>query len=111
MPPRRRLRVLDAAEDFAVDVYRCFSGPGRSKTYADQVIRAAGSVYANLVEGFARGPGRDRMRLYRYGRSECEEALGWIRTSHRIDELAARQFHRLTNRGVAIVRMIRGLRY
>jgi four helix bundle protein len=111
MPKPRRLRVLDAAEDFVVDVHRCFSGTGRSKTYADQVIRAAGSVYANLVEGFARGPGRDRMRLYRYSRSSCEEALGWIRTSRRIDELAARDFHRLTNRGVAIIRMSRRLRY
>ena len=85
MPPRRTLRVIDAAEDFAVDVHRCFSGPGRSKFYADQARRAAGSVYSNLIEGFGRGPGADRMRVYRTARSECEEALGWIRLSYRID--------------------------
>jgi four helix bundle protein len=111
MPPRRTLRVIDAAEDFAIDVHRCFSGRRRRKSYAEQASRAAASVYANLVEGFGRGPGPDRMRLYRYARSSCEEALGWIRLSHRIDELASRNFYRLTNRGVAIIWMIRGLRY
>src|SRR5215831_19164210 len=35
MPPRGTLRVIDAAEDFAVDVNRCF-GPPRSLFYADQ---------------------------------------------------------------------------
>jgi four helix bundle protein len=111
MPPRRTLRVIDAAEDFAVDVHRSFSGPGRSKFFADQARRAAASVYSNLVEGFGRGPGADRMRVYRTARSECEEALGWIRLSYRIDQLASHDFHRLTNRGVAIIWMIRGLRY
>jgi four helix bundle protein len=108
MPPRGTLRVIDAAEDFAVDVNRSFGG---GQFYAEQVRRAAGSVYSNLIEGFARGPGRDRMRVYRVARSECEEALGWIRLSYRIDQLAARDFRRLTNRGVAILWMIRGLRY
>ena len=111
MAPRRPLRVIDAAEAFAADVHRCFNGPGRPKTYADQATRAAASVYANLKEGFGRGPGLDRMRFYRYARSSCEEALGWIRLSHQVDELATRKFHRLMNRGVAIIRMIRRLRY
>jgi four helix bundle protein len=108
MPPRGTLRVIDAAEDFAVDVNRCFGG---RPFYADQVRRAAGSVYSNLIEGYGRGPGRDRLRSYRTARSECEEALGWIRLSYRIEQLAARDYRRLTSRGVAIVWMIRGLRY
>src|SRR5262249_5149389 len=108
MPPRGTLRVIDAAEDFAVDVNRGFS---RQQVYAGQVRTAVGAVYSNLIEGFARGPGRDRMRVYRVARSECEEALGWIRLSYRIEQLPAREFHRLTNRGVAIVWMIRGLHY
>ena len=74
-------------------------------------VAQPGPFYSNLIEGFGRGPGRDRMRIYRTARSECEEALGWIRLSYRIEQLPPRNFRRLTNHGVAIVRMIRGLRY
>jgi four helix bundle protein len=110
MPARGTLRVIDAAEDFAVDVSQCFSGRRRSKLHADQVRRAAASVCANLIEGFGRGPGPDRIRLYRIARASCEEALGWIRLSYRISELPSRDFFRLTNRGVVISRMINHLK-
>jgi four helix bundle protein len=113
MPAPGTLRVIDAAEDFAVDVNHCFSGRarGRSKHHAEQVRRAAASVCANLIEGFARGPGPDRIRLYRIARAECEEALGWLRLSHRISPLPSRDFFRLSNRGIVISRMISRLKH
>src|SRR5262249_14625564 len=47
IPPRGTLRVIDAAEDFAVDVNRCFG----LQFYSEQARRAAGSVCSNLIEG------------------------------------------------------------
>ena len=111
MSSGRPLRVIDAAEEFAVDVHRCFGGPSRAKTHADQARRSSASVSENLIEGYGRGPGADRMRFYRFAVSSCEEALGWIRLSHLIHELQKRDFYYLTNRGVTITRMIRALRY
>ena len=111
MSPRRPLRVIDAAEAFAADVHRCFNGPGRPKTYADQATRAAASVYANLKEGFGRGPGR--IECGSTGTLAPRARKRSVGSDSRIsvDELATRKFHRLMNRGVAIIRMIRRLRY
>jgi len=111
MPKPGTLRVIDAAEDFAVDVNECFNASGCSKRHAEQVRRAAASVCANLIEGYGRGPGPDRIRLYRIARAECEEALGWLRLSRRASELPSRDFLRLSNRGVAISKMIVRLKH
>ncbi len=107
MPPRDTLRVIDAAEEFVAQVNR--SAPARNWVYAGQLRRSAGSVYANLVEGYGRGPGADRNRLYVVARAECEEALGWIRQARNANKLAGREFFNLLNRGVVIVRTINGL--
>lgn len=109
MPPREALRVIDAAEDFAVDVNLCFGALRKPWLHRDQVRRAAGSVCANLIEGFGRGPGADRMRLYRIARASCEEVLSWLRQAHRASLLGSRDFFRLSNRGVVIIRMIQRL--
>ena len=103
--------MIDAAEDFAVDVVGTFNRSRRRKTFAAQSCDSAGSVSANLIEGYDRGAGPDRMRLYRYARSSCEEALGWLRKAYRLAEIGKRDYYRLRNRGIAIVKMIRRLKY
>jgi four helix bundle protein len=111
MPPSGALRVIDAAEDFVVEVNRCFGRSARGRTYADQVRRSAGAVSGGLIEGYSRGPGADRQYRYLVASSECEESLGWIRKSYRLGELAYKDFRRLSNRGITIVRMIKRLKY
>ena len=110
MPPRGTLKVIDAAEDFAVEVNLVFSR-GRRKTFASQICNSAGSISGNLIEGYDRGRGADRMRLYRYAKSSCEESLGWLRKSFRLAEIDRRDYYRLRNRGIAIARMIQRLKY
>jgi four helix bundle protein len=105
----RTLRTIDAAEDFAVAVSQWLRSSNRSCAHADQLRRAADSVSANLIDGYGRGPGADRLRLYRIGKAECEEALGWLRKSRSLAEIAPKDFHRLSNRGIVIVRMINAL--
>ena len=111
MPPKGTLRVIDAAEDYAVEINQCFGLSARRMTYSDQVRRAAGSISSNLIEGYSRGPGPDRLNRYRVARSETEEVLGWLRKSRRIGQLTSRDFNRLSNRGITISRMINGLKY
>jgi len=107
VPPRDTLRVIDAAEEFVVQVNR--SRPGRNWVYSGQLRKSVGSVYANLVDGYGRGPGADRNRLYVVARAECEETLGWIRQARNANKVAGQEFFKLLNRGVVIVRMINNL--
>jgi four helix bundle protein len=109
MPPRGTLRTIDAAEDFAVAVSQWLRSSAWPCAHADQLRRAADSVSANLIDGYGRGPGADRLRLYRISKAECEEALGWLRKSRSLDEIGPKDFHRLSNRGIVIVRMINAL--
>lgn len=100
------LRVIDAAEQFAVDVNQVLRRQPKALTYSEQLKRAAGSIGANLTEGFGRGPGADRLNRYRIARGECEEALSWLRGSYKMGEIRARDFYPLSNRGIVITRMI-----
>jgi four helix bundle protein len=46
----------------------------------DQVIRAVGSVSANLAEGYSRGTVADRARFYGYALGSAREAIAWYDT-------------------------------
>ena len=64
---------------------------------ADQLLRATGSVSANIAEGYSRGTGRDRARFYEYALGSARESRDWyykLRLAlgeevalHRIDQL------------------------
>jgi len=108
MPPRGTLRVIDAAEEFVSLVTADFAKV-RNWPFTDQLPRAAGSVFANLVEGYGRGSGADRVRLYRIAKGSCEEALAWLRQARDAGALEERAYFRLYNRGIVIVRMINQL--
>ena len=109
MPPRGTLRVIDAAEEFVSIVGSEFAKLTKTWPYTDQLRRAAGSVFANLVEGHGRGPGADRVRLYRIAKGSCEESLAWLRQARDAGVLEERAYFRLYNRGIVIVRMINQL--
>ena len=109
MPPPGTLRVIDAAEQLAVDINIMLKSRPRTLTYAEQLKRAVGSIGANLVEGYGRGPGADRMYKYRTAKSECEEALSWLRDSYRLGEIPSKDFFSFSNRGIVIARMISSL--
>ncbi len=44
---------------------------------AEQLARAAGSVGANVAEGYSRGAGRDRARFFEYALGSARETLHW----------------------------------
>src|ERR1700720_4345874 len=49
----------------------------RTRGLADQLYRAAGSIGANISEGYSRGTGRDRARFYEYALGSARETRGW----------------------------------
>lgn len=74
------------------------TGDSRTRSLADQLFRAVGSISANLAEGYSRGTGRDRARFYEYALGSARETRDWYFkarhvlgpsvTEHRLDFLA-----------------------
>lgn len=48
---------------------------------AAQLIRAVGSIAANVAEGYARSSSKERIRFYGYALGSAEEARTWYRVS------------------------------
>jgi four helix bundle protein len=55
-----------------------------------QICRAAGSIGANIADGYSRGSGRDRVRLYEYALSSARECASWYHSARQAlgDDLA-----------------------
>jgi len=49
----------------------------RTLEVADQLFRAAGSIHANISEGYSRKSGKDQARFYEYALGSDREARGW----------------------------------
>ena len=49
----------------------------RTLDLSDQLYRAAGSISANIAEGYSRSTGRDRARFYEYALGSGRESRDW----------------------------------
>ncbi|MDM8518935.1 four helix bundle protein [Anaerolineales bacterium HSG6] len=49
----------------------------RTRSLADQLYRALGSISANIAEGYSRGTGRDRAKFYEYALGSARESRDW----------------------------------
>ena len=59
----------------------------RGKAIAQQLIRSAGSISANMEEGYGRGFGRDYARFLGYALGSARETQGWyFRARHLLSE-------------------------
>ena len=65
------------AADVAWDDASRLVKDSRTRSLADQLYRSAGSVSANIAEGYSKGTGRDRARFYEYALGSAREARGW----------------------------------
>ncbi|PSQ97841.1 MAG: four helix bundle protein [Bacteroidetes bacterium SW_9_63_38] len=78
--PLRGMRVYRVSL-FASDVSLRDAGTlrdeDRTKSLADQLYRAVGSVGANIAEGYSRGTGKDRARFYEYALGSARESKDW----------------------------------
>jgi four helix bundle protein len=54
---------------------------------SDQLYRAASNISSNISEGYSRGTGKDRARLYEYALGSVREARDWYyKSRHVLDE-------------------------
>ncbi|MEA3342050.1 MAG: four helix bundle protein [Chloroflexota bacterium] len=49
----------------------------RGRAIIEQIIRSAGSISANIEEGFGRGFGRDYARFLKFALGSARETQGW----------------------------------
>jgi four helix bundle protein len=54
-----------------------------TRALAAQLVRAAGSIGANIADGYGRGSGRDRVRFYEYALSSARETASWYHSARR----------------------------
>jgi four helix bundle protein len=52
-------------------------GDARTVTLSDQLYRAAGSIEANVAEGYSKHSKKDRTRFYEYALGSARETRGW----------------------------------
>jgi four helix bundle protein len=80
----------------------------RTISLADQLLRSAGGISANIEEGYSRGTGRDRARFYEYGLGSARESRGWYYKGRRIlgEEVSAHRISLLTEIIKLLITMI-----
>ena len=71
---------------------------------APQLVRAIGSIAANIAEGYARKSPRDRIRFYEYALGSVEESLSWFHAARR--GIAPQTIDRRVNQLTSIRRLL-----
>ena len=76
---------------------------------APQLVRAAGSIAANIAEGYVRRSARDRLRYYEYALGSTEETRSWYGFARHAlsEEVTQDRIERLTSIRRLLLAMIR----
>ena len=79
------LDVYQLAEDLSNRIWDAYdSWPQEAqRTIGYQIIRSAGSIAANIAEGYGRFTPADRKLFYRYAHGSFEETKAWLRKAIR----------------------------
>lgn len=56
----------------------------RTVSLADQLLRATGSIGANIAEGYSRRSGKDRARFYEYALGSTRESRHWYQVARHV---------------------------
>lgn len=111
MPDSRRLRVLDAAEDFAAVTLqaaqhvRAYQAPG----VRGQLVRAAASVAANIAEAAGLGTDRNFKRQLRLALGSANECGSHLRILERTGALDPRIRATCESKRVVVCKMLNSL--
>jgi four helix bundle protein len=75
---------------------------------ADQLYRAVGNISSNIAEGYSRGTGKDRARMYEYALGSVRESRDWYyKSRHVLSEKVNNHRMDLTTRMVRLlIRMV-----
>jgi len=77
---RKALYLYDLCWDDCTELTRHPLG----RPVANQLIRSAGSISANIEEGYGRGWGKDRLYFLRVALGSARESKGWYWKSHHL---------------------------
>ena len=79
------------------DVVKLSKAPGMG-SLSDQLYRSAGSICANIEEGYSKQSSKDRARFYEYSLGSARETRGWFYRARHIlgDEVANHRLGRST---------------
>jgi four helix bundle protein len=107
----KKLRVWQAAQELAIDTNRVVARMhgSASATQRDQLIRAAGSVPSNIVEGRAHESPREFARYLRYALTSVTEVEGHIRLARSLERITEADFTSLLNQVIEVRKMLYGL--
>jgi four helix bundle protein len=82
----------------------------RGRALAEQLIRSAGSICANIEEGYGRGFGRDYAHFLGYALGSARETQGWyFRSKHLLSSEVLE--HRLTLIDEIIALLVKAVGY
>jgi len=107
----KKLRVWHAAQALAIDTNRVVARMhgSASATQRDQLIRAAGSVPTNIVEGRAHESDREFARYLGYSITSVTEVEGHIRLARSLGRINEADFTSLLNQVIDVRKMLYGL--
>ena len=77
--------ALYLAELVQQDIPKIRANP-KTRSLTDQLIRAVGSISANIAEGYSRTSAAERARFFEYAESSAREAREWLfKVRHALD--------------------------
>ena len=73
----RAYRIALFLADLAWEDAAALNEDRRARELVGQLLRAVGSISANIAEGYSRSSGRERAHFYEYGLGSSREARDW----------------------------------
>ena len=110
--PYKTLVVWQRADDLYIDLHRLTQQRfPRDEQYelGRQIRRAAYSVPANIVEGFARQHGRDRINFFNIASASLSELTYGLHAAHRLGYLDGESYRAFDDRTRMVAAPLNGL--
>jgi four helix bundle protein len=111
MHPAKQLKVWDAADELAGELRDAVARFPRGRTFglADQLVRSAESIGANISEGCGRLTVPDQVHFYNRSQTSAQETLNHLKRCWRARLMDEKTYYRYSNRTTAIYRMLGAL--
>ena len=106
----RKLIVWQKADELAFQIYLATKNFPKDEMFGltSQIRRAAFSVPANIVEGYARSSKKEKIQFYSIARGSLTELEYYIDFSLRLEYLSKDQHMKLVNLRMEVGRLLNG---
>lgn len=92
-----QLKIYQVAREIGTLIYEIYPTLPRyvQFSHGDQAIRAAGSIGANIAEGYGRFTHKDRIRFLRISRASAYELKHWVSVIHELRLIDSKKYNKL----------------